>query len=201
MQGFSGIRTDTKGNLVLDAGACYFNIDITALETPGPDPWGAAIASAIPLGATRGGSTFNRGLTIRDIEMDGKLGRVRGLERRQSVEPVLTVNFLEMTAGNLRRALAGATQEKKGSFIKITGGEITDAAYIDNIALATTIAREGQSGLPVVIIVENVLVVESFDLSTADEDEMVASASFMGHFTVDKLDQEPWAIYLPDEES
>lgn len=201
MQGLSGIRSTTAGNLVLDAGAAYFNIDITALEGASPDPWGDAIATAIPLGATRGGSTFNRGLTIRDIEMDGKLGRVKGLQRRQSVEPVLTVNFAEMTAGNLTKALAGATAEQKGRFIKIQGGEITDAAYINNIALATTIAREGQEGLPVVIIVENVLVVESFDLSTVDEDEMVGSASFVGHFTVDAPLEEPWAIYLPEEAS
>src|SRR5690606_10951590 len=121
---------------------------------------------------------------------------VRGLNRRQEVRPTLAVIFVEMTVENLVRAIAGARQESSGSFVKITGKEIEDGDYVNNVAIAATIAREGQDGLPVVIVVENALVLESPDFAFADRNETVQAATFVGHFSVSNLTQEPWRMYI-----
>lgn len=194
-QGRSGISSTTPDYLALDAGEVYFGIDETALvDASASDPVGDALASAIAVGATRGGSVFDSGRTIRDIEMDGKLGPTKGLRRRQSVSPVLTIRFAEITIGNLVKAIAGASSAAAGSFEKITGGEIGDSSYIDNIALLAT-TREATD--PIVLVLQNVLVVDPVSLSTADEDEMVVEAAFAAHFDPATPTTEPWAVYHP----
>jgi hypothetical protein len=201
MQGLSGVHADTAKHLVFDAGALYFNIDVEALEdTLGEDPVTEALAEAVRVGATRGGSTFNVGRTLREIEADGLLGPVKGLVRRQEVRPVLTVNMLEISKSNLVKAIAGATATTAGDYAKITGGPITEDAYIGNIALLTTYSG---SAKPIIVVLFNVLVHESFDLSFADEDEPVATVPFVAHF--DPADGEPdedkvWRIYHPGED-
>jgi hypothetical protein len=202
MQGLSGVGADTSKHLIFDAGVVYANIDITALEDgTSEDPVGDAIENAIKFGATRGGSTFNVGRTLRDVEVDGRLGRVKGLTRRQTVEPVLTVNMLEMTKANLAQAIAGATQTTTGKFTKITGGPITDDSYLENLAL---FASYTGSTKPVIVVIFNPMVHDSFDMSFTDDNELVGAVPFLAHF--DPADGEPdedklWRIYHPGEDA
>lgn len=201
MQGLSGVSADTAKHLVFDAGVVYMNIDVEALEDDvAPDPVSTAIATAIKMGATRGGSTFNVGRTLREIEVDGRLGPTKGLIRRQEVKPILTVNMLEMTKANLAKVIAGAVQTTAGKFIKITGGPIVDDSYIDNIALLATYSG---STKPVIVVIFNAMVHDSFDFAFADENEPVGAVPFLAHF--DPADGEPsedklWRIYHPGED-
>lgn len=202
MKGIAGVTADTAKHLVFDAGVVYFNIDVEALEDAvTEDPVTTALATAVKVGATRGGSTFNAGRTLREIEADGLLGPVKGLVRREEVRPLLTVNMLEMSKGNLVKAIAGATEAVAGKFTKITGGPITDTSYIDNIAL---LAAYSGSSKPVIVVIFNAMVHDSFDLSFADKDEPVGAVPFVAHF--DPADGEPdedkvWRIYHPGEDS
>lgn len=194
-QGRSGISSSTPDHLTLDAGEVYFGIDVAALiDDSASDPVGDAIASAVAAGATRGGSVFDSGRTIRDIEADGKLGPTKGLRRRQSVAPVLTIRFLETTIANLQRAIAGAVSTAAGSFQKITGGEISDGSYIDNVAL---LVSNEETTDPIVFVIENAMVVDPVSLTTADEDELVVEAAFAAHFDPSTPTTEPWALYHP----
>lgn len=198
MKGITGLRPETRNHLVVDEGIVFFNIDLQALEDDvASNPFDDAVSTAIRVGATRGGSSFNRGLTVRETEVDGKLGPTKGLQRRQEVRPTLTVNFQEMSVENLRNAMAGAVVATAGKFQRILGGEITDDAYIDNVALAATYSEQGVAGLPVLIVIENALALESPELATADQDEMVSEVTFAGHFTLDAPRVEPWRIYIP----
>ena len=194
-QGLNGLSDETFKSLVLDAGAAYFNIDLTALETPG-DMESAienAIATAIPAGATRGGSNFTTGRTLREIEADGQLGPTKGLMRRTEVRPALTINFLEQTIDNIKRQFPGAVDSEAGAFRKITGGPITPSTYIDNVALITTYGEEGQYA---VFVVENALVLESPEFATEDKNEVATEAVFVGCFSGVGA-SEPWRVYLP----
>lgn len=194
-QGLNGLTDDTFRSLILDAGAAYFNIDLTALEA-GPDAETAienAIATAIPLGATRGGATFNAGRELREVEADGQLGPTKGLMRRTAVRPTLAVNLLEQTIDNLRRQFPGAVVETAGAFERITGGPITADTYVDNVALVTTYGEEGQF---IVLVVENALVLESPDFATEDKNEVATEVTFVGCFSGVGA-AEPWRVYLP----
>lgn len=195
-QGRSGLSANTPDRLVLDAGELYFNIDKSVLESTGLS---GALSAGTAVGATRGGSTFAAGRTLRDIPTDGKLGPVKGLIRRQNVAPVLTVNMIEMTPENLIKAIAGASGADTGAttddYQKITGGPIESADYITNVALLATYSGTTN---PVLILVENAIVMEAPEIGTVDEDEVVMSVPFAGTFDPANPTTEPWAIYHPD---
>ena len=194
-QGRSGISADTPDRLVLDAGEVYFNISVSDLEST---DIATALAAGTLVGATRGGSSFTPGRTLRDIPADGKMGPVKGLIRRQNVAPVLTVNLLEITPDSLTKAIAGATGADTGAttddYQKITGGPILASSYITNVALLATYSGTDN---PVIVLVENAIVMDAPTLGTVDEDEVVLAASFAGTFDSATPAVEPWAIYHP----
>ena len=90
-----GVTTDSPDRILIDAGAIYLGfIDATSTGTL--------------LGATRGGNSFELARTIRRMEVDGAKGPVKGLRRIEEVVATIRANMLELTAENLRRAIAGA---------------------------------------------------------------------------------------------
>ena len=194
-QGLNGLSDETFASLILDAGAAYLNIDFTALEAGGDFETAiqAAIANAIPIGATRGGLSFASGRQLRQIEADGQLGPTKGLMRRTQVAPILTVNLLEQTVDNLKRQFPGAVVEKKGAWERITGGPITAATYINNVAIITTYGEEGKY---IVMAVENALVLESPEFATEDKNEVATEVQFAGCFSGVGA-AEPWRVYVP----
>lgn len=195
MQGRSGVSATSAENLILDAGHAYANIDLTALESTDV---ATALTAGVSLGATRGGSSFAPGRTLRQIPADGLLGPTKGFIRRQTVAPVLTVNLLEMTPENLIKMIAGASGADTGALTddtqKITGGPIEAADYLDNVAIVATYSG---TTVPVIIVVKNAIVLEAPNLATADEDETVTAVPFAGTFDPADLTDEPWAIYHP----
>jgi hypothetical protein len=88
-----GVSSDTPSRLLIDAGAVY--IGYVSADNPGT-----------LLGATKGGNVFELTRNLRIIEPDGAKGPVKGLRRLESVDAVITANLLEITAENLRRAIA-----------------------------------------------------------------------------------------------
>ena len=195
-QGRSGISATTAPNMVLDSGEVWFNIGVTELEGAGTDPWDDAISvsGATRVGGTRGGSVFNPGRSLREIPVDGSIGPVKGYARRSRSAPTLTCNALEITEENVEVAMAGANNAVAGVFQKITGGEIADADYIDNVAIATTLKG---SDVPIVIVLQNVLVMEAPEWNLTDQNEMVLSIVFTAHTLVTAPNTEAFAIYHP----
>jgi hypothetical protein len=191
-QGRSGLSALTADNSVLDAGEVWFNINKAALEATG---WDDAIAAAVRVGGTRGGNTFSPGRVIREMPVDGSVGPVRGFARRAGSRPALTVNMLELTVENLGHAIAAATTSATGGttdLTKIAGSAMTDGHYIPNVAIATTLKGEDE---PVVILIENALVLDAPEFSFADEDEMVLTVTFVGHTLSSDPNVEAFAIY------
>ncbi|MBA7551643.1 hypothetical protein ES705_44191 [subsurface metagenome] len=76
----------------------------------------------------------------------------------------------------------------------ITGGDIEDSDYIDNVALVGTITGKGND---VICIVKNALADAGFSLSTAPRDEAVPVIVFTGHHAAGDPDTEPWEIRYP----
>lgn len=90
-----GVSTDSADRILIDAGAIY--LGFIDADSPGT-----------LLGATRGGNTFELVRTIRRMEVDGAKGPVKGMRRIEEVVATIRANMLELTAENLRRAIAGA---------------------------------------------------------------------------------------------
>ena len=198
-QGFSGIRTETPQNLVLDAGVAYANIDVDELETSG---WSEAITGAQNLGATRGGASFDLNRQLREIEVNGALGPVDQLIRRQEIRPTLSVTLLEMTADNLLKAVAGGQMvevpDTTPEYERISGGEITSASFLDNIALATRL-QGSTDNKPIVFVLYNAMVHTSPPMSAEEQNEMGIECEFVGHFPLESPQDEAtvWRIYRP----
>jgi len=76
----------------------------------------------------------------------------------------------------------------------ITGGEIEDSDYIDNVALVGNISGKGN---PIICIVKNALADAGFALATAPRDESVPKVVFTGHYSGVTADEEPWEIRYP----
>lgn len=105
----SGLNVDTPDRIFVDAGAVYLNYGLSSERL---------------LGATRGGNEFNLNREIRDIEVDGVRGSVKGLRRRTVCRPQVTCNLIELSLDNLLKAIAGANSAET----KATA--VVDAEYL-----------------------------------------------------------------------
>ncbi len=76
----------------------------------------------------------------------------------------------------------------------ITGGEITDTDYIENVAIVGNVSGKTN---PIICIVKNALADAGFSISTAPRDEAVPVIIFTGHYNAGDLDSEPWEIRYP----
>ncbi len=77
----------------------------------------------------------------------------------------------------------------------ITGGEIGDSDYIDNVAIVGNVSGKTK---PVICMVKNALADAGFSLATAPRDEAVPAIVFTGHYDPGDLDTEPWEVRWPN---
>lgn len=82
-----------------------------------------------------------------------------------------------------------------GDHTVITGGEIEDSDYIDNVAIVGNVSGKSK---PVICMAKNALADTGFSLATAPRDEAVPAIIFTGHYDPDDLDAEPWEIRWPN---
>ena len=180
-----GITTETVKRLFLDAGAVYLNYGETEERL---------------LGATNDGNTFTIEQDVREIEVDGARGPVKGLRRIIEVRAQIVANLLELTADNLKTALAGSTMEDYPDGEEKTHDKISrkltiaDTDYIGNVALVGEISGSQE---PVICIIKNALVDGNLSIDTADKEEAGLEVTFTGHFDPADMDDEPWEIRFP----
>lgn len=92
----TGFNADTFKRLVVGPGAVYLDYDLVTERL---------------LGATRGGNVFEPGVTLRDVEVDGVKGKIKGGRIIDRVEPVLRCNLIEFSVENLLAAIPGLVDE------------------------------------------------------------------------------------------
>lgn len=183
--GAQGLRTETVDHFIVDAGAVYLNYELPTERL---------------LGATRGGNTFTIEQDVREIEIDGAPGPVKGARRIIEVRPRMSTNLLEITRENLLMAIPGAVSVPLPDAAAAThdsitrSRNITNADYIENVALVGTVSGSDE---PIIIILENALQDENFEIGTEDRDESVLEVQFTGHFDAANMGREPWEIRYP----
>lgn len=199
MQGKFGATNKTPGRLLLDAGVIYKDFDLEEIDG---DPFGGADKEN--LGATRGGVTWSLGREYRNMEFDGELGPTKNMVRRENIEPTIEADLLEFTKDRLEEIIGGATTEDIGTngHEVIKGGEfsLNNGEYIDNITYVGKISGVDD---PIIVQIENVLVMPDWDVDTDHEDEAVIPVTFAAHFELPEEAggemEEPWAIYMKEE--
>lgn len=184
-----GITGDTYKRLIIDSGAVYTGF--TGFSSLGT-----------LLGATRGGNQLTLEQEIRDMEIDGARGPVIGSRRIVMLKASLTVNFIEHTLANLKRALVGSSSATfEVDWDAITRGlVIADTDFLSDVTILGEISGETNA---MAIKLDNVIADGNFELSFTDKEEGVIAVTFTAHFDPDDLeagtDTEPWTIYRPTE--
>jgi len=182
-----GITANTYKKFIIDAGAVYTGF--TNFVTPGT-----------LLGATRAGSQFTIEQEVKDMEVDGARGPVIGSRRITMVKATLTVNFIEHTLANLKRALVGSIDAVfQVNWDAINRSlVIADLDFLSNIAIVGEVSGDSD-GMAIKLV--NSIVDSNFELTFADKEEGVIAMTFTAHVDPVDLgagtDEEPWTIYWP----
>lgn len=180
-----GITATTYSNLILDSGALYTGT-FTDISAPGT-----------LIGATRGGSTFSIEQEVKEMEVDGALGPVKGSRRITKVTTKLTCNLIEASSDAISQAIVASSvaEDTPAGWDSVSRGtSIADADYIDNVALIAQVSGKTNA---MGIVLSNALVDQSFELAFADKEETVIPITFTAHFLSNALDTEPWLIQYP----
>lgn len=185
----TGLKTTSKNNFQLDAGALFKNYDIST-DTP------TSAASKI-IGATVGGATLSLTPEVRQIAVDGAKGPTVGLEIYEAWTAILTASVKEVTADSLTIALGSVTSSTTavtGYTQIIPNQDIADSDYIDNI---TWIGKIIGKTKPIAIVMKNVLSLNGLSFQVQDKNEGVIPLVLTAHYEISDLDTAPVAIYVP----
>lgn len=184
-----GITTNTTKRFTIDAGAAYTGF--TSFTVPGT-----------LMGATRGGSTVTIEQEIKEMPVDGAHGPMKGARRIITSKASMTVNFIEHTLDNFKRALVGSDSAVYTvSWDEITRDMVIAAA--DYLADVTLVGEVSGSVNAMAIKLANVIADGNFEMSFADKEEGVLAVTFTAHFDPALLGAadytEPWTLYWPKE--
>jgi hypothetical protein len=192
MKTFSGFTQNTAQNLLLDSGAFFvnFDLDVDTYEN----------AKAKLLGATSGGGSFNATPSMRQIAVDGVKGVAKGLNVIESWEVTLGANLLEFSASAIKNAIIAAQQTDvtiQGKEYKktVAKSQVETSDFIDNLTWVGTLSGSNE---PVIIQIYNALSTDGLTIEPQDNNDNVASLTFMAHYDTDNLDNPPFAIYYPE---
>lgn len=198
------LKASSFNQVQMDAGIFLVGIDPSAWTTVADAL--AAIKAAIGddkkcLGATRGGGSFQVTRETREIEADGKRYSFVGSTIVDSQDAYISTTLIEITPGNLTRALTSADAATTGSSDKLTTitprTSILDGDYIDMLCWV----GETRSGL-LAIVLENAINKADFNMTINDKGEAELAVEF--HATmgdVNDFDTPPYRIYRLDKAS
>ena len=114
---YSGITKKTPKHLQLGAGVFFIGFEI------GVDTYESAKAAGKCLGATQGGGSFTVKPTLRQIDVDGAVGRVKELTDIETWDVSMSANLIETTVDNIKAALVAAVATK-GTGTEVSGNGI-----------------------------------------------------------------------------
>lgn len=196
---FNGLTEATPQNIQIDTGAFFKNVDLST------DTYDSLKAAGKCLGATSGGGTITIKPNLRQINVDGALGRVKGMTTVTTWECSISTTMLETTAESLALALGAAKIETSGTDVpagyKMIVGktELDDDAYISNICWFGRILGSEE---PVVFMIENALNEDGLSFSTSDQNEGKLPVTFYGYndltdFITGDV-KPPFKLFMPD---
>lgn len=128
-----------------------------------------------------------------NIAATGQFGYI--IKREGGTGKTASIIFMN-TLSDDEEVVINYTYEKTSpAHTTITGGEIEDSDYIENVAIVGNVSGKDK---PVICMVRNALADAGFSLATAPRDEAVPAIVFTGHYDPNDLDKEPWEIRWPN---
>lgn len=183
----TGYTANTKSNLLLGAGALYKNFTV-GTDTP---------STGTVIGATQGGLEFKAIPTVRNIQIDGILGKVAELDVIDSWECSLAGTFIEINEEVIRRSLAATSIDTSTSedYDIIKGAtEFSSEDYLTNVTYIGTLSG---SDKPVIIQINNAIDLGGLTFKTEDGKEGTIDVTFEGRYAITDEGVPPFAIYWP----
>lgn len=172
-----------KRNVWLGNGVFYFNF---------------GEESEAVIGVTRDGGSFTVEKEIKPIEYDGTYGSVKGMNRKVSVVPKLSLNTIEINAENLSKFYAGMKSEAKTGYTEITESlDIADEDYLTNVAFVGQTA----TGKQVAIIIKNALSNGNLEMAFENKNEVAVNVEFEGCYDPSALTTIPYEMRIYDSGS
>ena len=204
---FNGITSATPLNLQLDAGAFFIGFDIAT------DTYASAKAAGKGIGATQGGGTFTAKPSIRNVEVDGAVGRVKGLADIETWDISLSATVIETTVKTLKTALAAATATK-GTGTEVSGNGIpmgytavtgnagiSDTDYLSDF---TWVGCLSGSDKPIIIQIKNALNEDGLSVDFKAKSEGKVGLTMYAYNSLEDFESDSvspaFTIYEPDVE-
>ena len=189
----SAFTKNTAKNMQLDAGLLVKGLtDILNFN--------GTIADEKKLGATSGGASFSATPEMRNIfeGIDGAKGNYKDGNVIDNWEITLTATVKEMTANNLKLAMATADiATGNDKFDVLTPRmEVKSTDYIDNICWLGTMKGSSE---PMIIELKNVLNTNGISFTAEDKGSGSVELELKAHFDLSEPDEVPFNIYFPKQ--
>lgn len=186
-EGKTGVTSNTPKNILFGAGTIHKNLKYTG------STWNFAESL---MGATSGGSKLSIVPEVTQVEVDGALVKVKGLNVKTGETATMEINFIELTKDIIKAATIGAdgTSEDTTFDLIESKAQIAEGDYFDNIAFVGK-TLEGKN---VIAILDNALCTSGFEQEGKNKEGTVGKYTFECHAEIGgDLDTLPWHIYYP----
>lgn len=184
----SGITARTPENIMLGAGTIHRGLTLTD---------GVWNFEESLIGATSGGSSVSIVPEFTQIEVDGALVKVKGLNPKTGETATMEVNFVEMTPEILQMATVGtvAASETYEGYTEITSkARVEEGDYIENLGYI----GKKVDGTPIIIIFDYALCTSGFETEGRNKEAGVFTGTFECVADVTpEADTLPWRILYP----
>jgi len=157
--------------------------------------YGVVTVGTLPVGLTRGGSSFSVEREYREIEADGDRGPVKGRIEIDREVAKLNVNALELFSHDeMVKYYPGMmvtpdsevtpTIQTLRSTLKIALGDYNDVTWVGKT----------KDGKPVTIKIEDAINMENIEWTLEDKNEVVPSLGFTATYDEATRDTAPWNV-------
>lgn len=184
----SGITADTPKNIMLGAGTIHKGLTLTGGK------WNFEESL---IGATSGGSKFSIVPEFMDIEVDGALVKVKGLQQKVGETATMEVNFIEMTPELLKMCVVGDVAESVDyeGYSEITSrARLNENDYIENLGYV----GKKTDGTPIIIIFEQAICTSGLEVEGKNKEAGVFAGTFECVADISpEADTLPWRILYP----
>lgn len=184
----SGITADTPKNIMLGAGTIHKGLTLA------DGKWNFEESL---IGATSGGSKFSIVPEFMDIEVDGALVKVKGLQQKVGETAKMEVNFIEMTPELLKMCVVGDVNESVDyeGYSEITSrARLNENDYIENLGYV----GKKTDGTPIIIIFEQAICTSGLEVEGKNKEAGVFAGTFECVADISpEADTLPWRILYP----
>ena len=185
----SGITAKTPKNILLGAGTIHKGLTLEGGK------WNFEESL---IGATSGGTKLSIVPEIKNIEVDGANGKVKGLTIKVGETAIIETNMVELTPDWIKMSVIGKAGESayEGYDEIVSKRQFEDGDYIDNFAYVGRYI----DGRPVIIVFDYALCSTGLEVEGKNKENGVFKATFECYAELSsEADILPYHIYTPKE--